>query len=424
MNLVMRCCALVSILSLGLWLGGCGQEGPTTPPGAEVARLDEHRSLGEPVVAGNLTVWPIYTDAPLDIGEFLTLQEAQEQKVAVVRELGSAGQQNDAPGEAATQAASETEPVQRHTAANDAQSNEPTTNEQISEGSITIGGGDQAEVNRVTIENTGELPILVVAGTIIDGGKQDRQIGQDFVIAAGATVDVDAFCVEQGRWSSHSVQELRAGDTVTHLSAGREDVVLRFAASRSAGIAVKGVRAAGQYEKNQQMVWDNVAGALKDVEGAENATQTLMATVEKADKKVLARRNKLESAVLDAFAELARSGSGPVGFAYAINGKPVTVRAFAHERILQSQLPLFVKAMALEAEMASDKAGANVKASAADVIALVKNIEAAEEEMFETRASNTNAYGGNDFGFKARCVLKNGALGLGKVVVTEDWTAR
>jgi len=264
----------------------------------------------------------------------------------------------------------------------------------------------------------------VVAGTIIDGGKQDRQIGQDFVIAAGATVDVDAFCVEQGRWSGQAVQELAAGDTLSEISAEREGRVLQFRATSMAGIAVKGVRSAGQYDKDQQKVWDNVAGALKEVDGAENATQTLMAAIEKADDKTLARRKKLESAVLDAFAELARGGSGPVGFAYAINGKPVTVRAFAHERILKSQLPLFVKAMALEAEMASDKAGAKEKASAADVIALVKNIEAAKEEMFETRASNTNAYSGNDFGFKARCVLKNGTLGLGKVVITEDWTAK
>ena len=34
--------------------------------------LDAHRWLGEPVEIGNLTVWPVHTDAPLDVGEFLT----------------------------------------------------------------------------------------------------------------------------------------------------------------------------------------------------------------------------------------------------------------------------------------------------------------------------------------------------------------
>ena len=33
------------------------------------------------------------------------------------------------------------------------------------------------------------------------GGKQDRQIAQDFVIGAKETVDVQAFCVEHGRWN-------------------------------------------------------------------------------------------------------------------------------------------------------------------------------------------------------------------------------
>ena len=63
---------LVLLLLAATLAGGCGSE--ATPPG-EVplaptgARLDDHRWLGEPVLVGNLTVWPVHTDAPLDVGE-------------------------------------------------------------------------------------------------------------------------------------------------------------------------------------------------------------------------------------------------------------------------------------------------------------------------------------------------------------------
>ena len=50
-----------------------------------------HYALGAPVVAENLTVWPVYSDRALDIGEFLTLREAQEKGLAEVREVGAEG---------------------------------------------------------------------------------------------------------------------------------------------------------------------------------------------------------------------------------------------------------------------------------------------------------------------------------------------
>ena len=46
-----------------------------------------------------------------------------------------------------------------------------------------LGGdaaGRGAEVNKLTIANKGKLPIYVLAGTIVKGGKQDRQISQDY----------------------------------------------------------------------------------------------------------------------------------------------------------------------------------------------------------------------------------------------------
>src|SRR5258708_3999499 len=62
--------------------------------------------------------------------------------------------------------------------------------------------GDGAQVNSLVIDNQGDVPIYVLAGTIVKGGKQDRQIGDDFIVGARQTVPVDAFCVEHGRWTT------------------------------------------------------------------------------------------------------------------------------------------------------------------------------------------------------------------------------
>ncbi len=415
------------LLSCALLMSGCGTE----PRARDVtATLDEHRMLGKPIVADNLTVWPIYTDAPLEIGEFLTLQEAQARKVAVIRELGAGpgAQQMEAPAAAGSEVSPSVPPVSAPPATNPPVPGAPTReglgrvfNPQV--GDQQLNPQDSAEVGRVVIENTGTLPILVVAGTIIDGGKQDRQIGQDFVIAAGETVNVDAFCVEHGRWQGDS-QELVEGACEAPTA-----MTPSFNASTAAGIAPKQVRSAGQYDKDQAKVWSNVDASNQEL-NTSNPTQTLMGTIELADEETKAKRAAQEKAIADAFAALAGSKRAPIGFAYAINGKPVTVRTFAHARILTAQLPLFLKAMSIEAHMGAGKATKPV--SARDVITMVRGIQkASKEEITSTGASNVNGYSKNAVGFNARCYLKPAMLkklaievGPNKVILTEDWTAK
>src|SRR4029079_8804388 len=105
-----------------------------------------------------------------------TLAQAQEKGVATIRETG---------GERAAQQADNV--AQQH--------------ESNGLGQQRAGGG--GEVNRLVIDNKGDKAIFVLAGTLVKGGKQDRQIAQDFIIPPGKTVPVDAFCVEHGRWTAN-----------------------------------------------------------------------------------------------------------------------------------------------------------------------------------------------------------------------------
>src|ERR1700693_3530032 len=64
---------------------------------------------------------------------------------------------------------------------------------------------DGAQVNRLVLVNNSKRPLLLLAGEIVTGGKQDRVIGKDRIVPAESDpVDLSVFCVEPGRWVATS----------------------------------------------------------------------------------------------------------------------------------------------------------------------------------------------------------------------------
>ena len=60
------------------------------------------------------------------------------------------------------------------------------------------GGGNVPEL---LVENRGDEPIFLLAGQIVNGGKQNRVIAQDVLLAPrSGPISLGVFCVEQGRW--------------------------------------------------------------------------------------------------------------------------------------------------------------------------------------------------------------------------------
>jgi hypothetical protein len=406
---------------LVLVAAGCGCRDKVVPKDANVvARLDDHHVLAAPVTVGNLTVWPIVTDRPLDLGEFLTLDEALAKGAAEVREVGAnlpteaewkdaAGQPDrvgqeleqleEPPQQPGADAPAEGTETQEETQGQQEQTLEPVP--QVAQ----VLNGSSAMVNTLVIENKGDLPILVCAGTVVKGGNQDRQIGQDFVLKAKSTTPVDAFCVEQGRWTSDRLGE----------ETGGKFQVLE-------GMATAKVRAKGQYEKDQSGVWQEVADVQQASFGVTNfgpATETtsFAATFDANAKASSEDLKRCEDALRARFA----GQKDAVGFAYAINGKPVAVRTFAHPRLLAKSLDDFVRGMATEALLAKSETPAK-QAQASDVVALVKSLSAAEETVAETAGLNRNGLRANDAGYNGSCYVadKDGKL----APLTQDWTAK
>ena len=118
----------------------------------------------DPIHHGNLTVFPVVANKSYPTGEFLTLDEGLHSGEVVVTEAGSVQGLVRRHGT----------PVRRY---------------------------EGAEVNRLVLVNNSKRPLLLLAGEIVSGGKQDRVIGKDRIVPPESDpIDLSVFCVEPGRW--------------------------------------------------------------------------------------------------------------------------------------------------------------------------------------------------------------------------------
>jgi hypothetical protein len=116
-------------------------------------------------------------------------------------------------------------------------------------------------------------------------------------------------------------------------------------------------------------------------------------------------------------AHFAAQETAPIGLAYAIDGKPVCIRVFAHSRLLAAHLDSFVATMCLEAALAAGEK----QASAVDMVAFARGINETDERIVETRAANANGYREGEAGWNASCYVQSGVR---RIKLSEDWTAR
>ena len=323
--------------------------------------------IGEPITVEDVTLFPIFADVQQDPGPITTLPAALSAGTAEVREQGA--------GPA------------------------PTTD--------PLGGGMQtgrgATVNTLVIENRGDVPIYVLAGTVVKGGQQDRQIGQDFVVGARSAVPVDAFCVEHGRWTVN-----REGT----------DTGGKFVASDQ--LAASSVRVAGQYGSNQSEVWAEVA-KVNTANKKSAASGTLMASLDAEDVK--AKREALARRIMDGLDQVA-SQPALVGVAHALDGKVRGVRWFASHALFTQFRDTLVNTAASDAITArsGSVAKAPPRVAADDVRRFVSEVDQAKVEERATRAKNVNDYKKAKAGFGSTTKYKPSAAAP-MVPLSSDYAA-
>jgi hypothetical protein len=108
------------------------------------------------------------------------------------------------------------------------------------------------EVNTLVLVNHSKRPLLLLAGEIVTGGKQDRIVAKDRIVPADADpIDLGVFCIEPGRWTESSA---------TFGAAGKS-------AAKSFMVQPE-VRERAMVDQDQQQVWNSVHGAISQMEAA------------------------------------------------------------------------------------------------------------------------------------------------------------
>jgi hypothetical protein len=170
-------------------------------PSAFPSRPEGAWRLLDPVTYENISVFPVVSSQSQDTSPFLTLEEGLATGEVTVAEQGSQGLQRSRDGR----------PI------------------------YILPSAPGASVNQLVLINRSKRPLLLLAGELVSGGKQDRVIGKDRIVPAGAPpLPLDVFCVEHGRWTGSS--QFAAANTIVHPS----------------------VRESAAVDQIQAKVWDSV----------------------------------------------------------------------------------------------------------------------------------------------------------------------
>lgn len=206
------------VLSLGLAglvaLGALGDSQGRSPDRLKEGKAVTVREwrVADPITYENLSVFPVVARQWADTSAFVTLDEALARGEAVVTESGG-------------------EIIRR------------TRDGWPAPLSVPQGG---AQVNQLVLIHRGSKPLVLLAGEVVTGGKQDRVVAKDRVVPPGAEpLPLDVFCVERGRWAGASAQ-FAAAKVMVHPSVREKAAVDKdqsevWAAVRSGSTASGGV---------------------------------------------------------------------------------------------------------------------------------------------------------------------------------------
>jgi hypothetical protein len=150
---------------------------------------DGEWKLLEPISYENLTIFPVVASSGYDTGAFMTLEDGLSRGEVIVREQGET-MVRDRDG--------------------------------VPRPAVQNYGGPS--VNQLVLVNRSKRPLLLLAGELVSGGKQDRIIAKDRIVAPGSEpLPLDVFCVEHGRWSAGS--QFTETKTIVHPSVREQAAV-------------------------------------------------------------------------------------------------------------------------------------------------------------------------------------------------------
>ena len=275
-----------------------------------------------------------------------------------------------------------------------------TLEEAMARGSVEVV--ETGDVETLVIRNRGEREVFIQSGDIVKGGMQDRVLTVSMVVPPhSGEIPVDAFCVEQGRWSP------RDGETVTGFSASTARLPSsagRIAAferlRREIGPGDSGGRAQPAELSLQAQVWESIH-ALQA-----NLRQSLKSDVRDA-RSPSSLQLSLESSALASALEdyeaalhgLAQEHEDAVGYVFAVDGRIDSGDEFGSAGLFRKLWPRLLKAAATVA-VAREDAPARGRPTPAEIAVFIDEARAVDPlsrsmpggTSLETRRTETVSY--------------------------------
>ncbi|HEX3095293.1 MAG TPA: DUF6569 family protein [Candidatus Angelobacter sp.] len=338
--------AILMVLVCGLIVMAAGNVGDTSLP----ATANDYKILA-PITHGDLTIFPVVSDKIHDTSNFITLDEGIRSGDVVVTEVGNL---------------------------------HSTMRRRPPYQARPYSG---AEVNRLVLVNNSKHPLILLAGEVVTGGKQDRVVGKDRIVPAESDpVDLSVFCVEHGRWTETSAK------FDTHAS-----VMLQ-----------PSVRKQAMAEQDQQKVWDEVGRSKASMSavvgmglsapsagggsgnnsggGGFGPDSYAMRELDSTTSYAKARENKAVQAQVESIVEPMQKSyesvikqlrnQNAVGVVVAVKGHIVWADMFASSALLAKYWPKLLDSYATEALTMS---GARGEVSMKEAQAFLENWQAQHE---------------------------------------------
>ncbi|MEM9918797.1 MAG: DUF6569 family protein [Bacteroidota bacterium] len=184
---------------------------------------------------------------------------------------------------------------------------------------------DQSSVNALTIHNKSKDTVYIMAGDVVQGGKQDRVIAHDMVVPPRTLTDVAVFCVEPNRWQYKT--ELPEGESERQMALTNKKA---FAFSGYYNMASNDLRRTVKYSKNQQQIWKKV-GELTALNNAQTSTGTY-AALEQSEAFTKQRNN-----YLDFFRHKMGAYDNAIGIMVVSGNEVLGTDIFHHPNLFQKQ---------------------------------------------------------------------------------------
>ncbi|KAD3515002.1 hypothetical protein GD627_11875 [Arthrobacter yangruifuii] len=179
-----------------------------------------------------------------------------------------------------------------------------------------------ARVGQLTVRNNGKRAALLLEGELLEGGQQHRTCARDVLVGPGEALDIDAFCVEAGRW--------QAGQSLHRRQARRAPLNVRAELARAGS---------GTGRDSQSRIWERVRRF--DAVRGPSATSSLPEHLDRFVDGVLHHPARTFPAPLE----------GQRGVVIGIGGQPLLLEVFATAALFQGHYRQLIEAVLLDAEL-------------------------------------------------------------------------